>query len=151
MFEKVAGDYAHLNGEAVTVGAHARIIARARHARNDMGKTSTRIVVGLAAIVLAISVARFGLNRIQAQGEANKKQASPHSVTLNWQPTSGAQFYYIYRSTVSGSQYQIIGTSPTPTFKDAPVPSGAVFYYVVTAVVNGRESKYSNETKTIVP
>jgi fibronectin type 3 domain-containing protein len=109
------------------------------------------MAIVLAAIVLAISVARFGMSRIQSRGEKATKLASPHSVTLNWQPTPGAQFYYIYRSTVSGSQYQKIGTSPTPTFKDAPVPNGAVFYYVVTAVVNGRESKYSNEIKAVVP
>jgi fibronectin type 3 domain-containing protein len=108
------------------------------------------MAIVLAAIVLAISVARFGMSRIQSQDEATKL-ASPHSVTLNWQPAPGAQFYYVYRSTVSGSQYQKIGTSPTPTFKDAPVPSGAVFYYVVTAMVNGRESKYSNEIKAVVP
>ncbi|HZR56375.1 MAG TPA: hypothetical protein VFA74_05850 [Terriglobales bacterium] len=114
-----------------------------------MGKTSTRRAIVLAAIVLAISVGRFALSRIQTQG--NKQPAAGHSVTLNWQPTPGAQFYYVYRSTVSGSQYQKIGTSPTSTFKDAPVPSGAVFYYVVTAVVNGKESKYSNEIKAVVP
>jgi fibronectin type 3 domain-containing protein len=116
-----------------------------------MGKTSTRMAIVLAAIVLAISVARFGMSRIQSRDEEATKLASPHSVTLNWQPTPGAQFYYVYRSTVSGSQYQKIGTSPTPTFKDTPVPSGAVFYYVVTGVVNGRESKYSNEIKAVVP
>ena len=101
-----------------------------------MGKTSTRIAIILTAIVLAISVGRFALSRIQTQ--EIKQPAAGHSVALNWKPTPGAQFYYVYRSTVSGSQYQKIGTSPTPTFKDAPVPSGAVFYYVVTAVVNGQ-------------
>jgi fibronectin type 3 domain-containing protein len=98
-----------------------------------------------------MAIARFSLNRVQTQSDPAKKQASGHSVTLRWQPTPGARFYYVYRSTVSGSQYQKIGTSPTPTFKDAPVPSGAVFYYVVTAVVNGKESKYSNEIKAVVP
>jgi bacillopeptidase F len=116
-----------------------------------MGKTGTRMAIVLAGVVLTLAIARFSSSPIQTPSDQAKKQTSGHSVTLNWQPTPGAQFYYIYRSTVSGSQYQKIGTSPTPTFKDAPVPSGAVFYYVVTAVVNDRESKYSNEIKAVVP
>jgi fibronectin type 3 domain-containing protein len=116
-----------------------------------MGKTSTTKAFTLAAIILAAIVARVALRGNQTQGEEAKKLAPTHSVTLNWKSVSGATFYYVYRSTVSGSQYQKIGTSPTPTFKDTPVASGAVFYYVVTAVVDGRESKYSNEIKAAVP
>jgi fibronectin type 3 domain-containing protein len=116
-----------------------------------MGKTSTRMAIVLAGVVLALAIVRFSSRPVQTQSDQAKKQTSGHSVTLNWQPSPGAQFYYIYRSTVSGSQYQKIGSSPTPTFKDAPVPAGAVFYYVVTVMVNGRESKYSNEIKAVVP
>jgi fibronectin type 3 domain-containing protein len=116
-----------------------------------MGKTSTRIAFTLAGIILAAIVARVAFRGNQAQSEEAKKQAPTHSVTLHWNGVPGATYYYVYRSTVSGSQYQKIGTSPTPTFKDTPVPSGAVFYYVVTAVVDGRESKYSDEIKAAVP
>jgi fibronectin type 3 domain-containing protein len=116
-----------------------------------MGKPGRRIIFAVAGIVGAIIIARVGAVRIQVRAEEAKKISSRHSVTLNWKSAPGATFYYVYRSTVSGSQYQKIGSSPTPTFKDAPVPSGAVFYYVVTAVVNGRESKYSNEIKAAVP
>jgi fibronectin type 3 domain-containing protein len=116
-----------------------------------MGKTGKVLVAVVVAIVLAAAIGRTALSRIQTQTEPAKRTSSSHSVTLNWKPTPDASFYYIYRSTMSGSQYQKIGTSPTPTFKDAPVPSGAVFYYVVTAVVKGRESKYSNEIKAVVP
>ena len=116
-----------------------------------MGKTSTRIAFALAGIILAAIIARVAFSWNQTQSEEAKKRAATHSVTLNWNGVPGATFYYVYRSTVSGSQYQKIGTSPTPTFKDTPVPSGAVLYYVVTAVVDGRESKYSNEIKAAVP
>jgi fibronectin type 3 domain-containing protein len=116
-----------------------------------MRKTSTRMVFALAGIILAAIIARVAFSRNQTQSEEAKKRAPTHSVTLNWNSVPGATFYYIYRSTVSGSQYQKIGTSPTPTFKDTPVSSGALFYYVVTAVVDGRESKYSDEIKAAVP
>jgi hypothetical protein len=116
-----------------------------------MGKTSTGTAFTLAGIIFAAAIAGVAFRGNQTQGEAAKKPAPAHSVTLNWKSVPGATFYYVYRSTVSGSQYQKIGTSPTPTFKDTPVASGAVFYYVVTAVVDGRESKYSDETKAVVP
>jgi fibronectin type 3 domain-containing protein len=116
-----------------------------------MGKTSTGTLFTLAGIMLAAVIARVAFKGNQTQGQVAKKLAPTHSVTLNWKIVPGATFYYVYRSTVSGSQYQKIGTSPGPTFKDTPVASGAVFYYVVTAVVDGRESKYSNETKAAVP
>lgn len=77
--------------------------------------------------------------------------ASNHSVILNWQATPGAKYYCIYRSTVSKSGYQKIGTSATPTFKDAPVPGKATYYYVVTAMGDKGESKYSSEIKAVVP
>jgi hypothetical protein len=116
-----------------------------------MGRISPRIVFALGGIILAAVMARVALRGNQALGDEAKRRAPTHSVTLNWKSVPGATFYYVYRSTVSGSQYQRIGTSPTPTFKDAPVASGAVFYYVVTAVVDGRESKYSNEIRAAVP
>jgi fibronectin type 3 domain-containing protein len=116
-----------------------------------MGKTGRRMAFTLAGLVAAIVVGRAAVSRIQIHARDAKEPSPGHSVMLNWKGTPGAAFYYVYRSTVSGSQYQKIGSSLMPTFKDAPVPSGAVFYYVVTAVVNGRESKYSNEIKAAVP
>jgi hypothetical protein len=114
-----------------------------------MGRISPRIVFALAGIILAAVMARVALRGNQALGDEAKRRA--HSVTLNWKSVPGATFYCVYRTAVSGSQYQRIGTSPTPTFKDVPLASGEVFYYVVTAVVDGRESKYSNEIRAAVP
>ena len=116
-----------------------------------MGKTTRRIAFALAGTVTAIVIARVAVSRSQMRAGESKTTSPGHSVVLNWKGTPGVAFYYVYRSTVSGSQYQKIGSTPLPTYKDAPVPSGAVFYYVVTAVVNERESKYSNEIKAAVP
>ena len=85
------------------------------------------------------------------QAKPSTASASGHSVTLTWQPTAGAKSYCVYRSTVSKTGYQKIGTSPTPNYKDAPVPGKTTFYYVVTAVDNKGESKFSNEIKAVVP
>jgi fibronectin type 3 domain-containing protein len=103
---------------------------------------------------LGITIAAIGIARSTLACPAAKQQsatASGHSVTLTWQPSPGAKYYCVYRSTVSKSGYQKIGTSPRPNYKDAPVPSGATLYYVVTAVQDKAESKYSSEIKAVVP
>jgi hypothetical protein len=125
-----------------------------RRKRGRMLK-SARAVLGLAAAAAAVGIALFALRQGNVSGlggaSASKGAASTHSVTLSWQASPGARFYYVYRSTTSGSHYQKIGSTPRPSFRDAPVPSGAVFYYVVTSVADGRESPYSSEIKAVVP
>jgi fibronectin type 3 domain-containing protein len=101
--------------------------------------------IAMAALTLACSAQNAQLKTQSATFN------SGHSVTLNWQPSAGAKFYCIYRSTTSKSGYQKIGTSAGPTYKDAPVPAGTTFYYVVTAVSSQGESKYSGEIKAVVP
>lgn len=110
-------------------------------------------IAGICVIAVAVGLFAFGC-RAPRKIAVNKQAAtlsSPHSVTLTWHASPEANFYCVYRSTVSKSGYQKIGTSPTPNFKDAPVPSGATFYYVVTAVSDKGESKYSSEIKAVVP
>lgn len=95
---------------------------------------------------IAVAVLIFARNQPKVS-----LMAPQHSITITWNAAPGAQFYYVYRSTVSGSQYQKIGSSPTNSYKDSPVPSKSVFYYVVTAVNDKGESKYSSEIKAVVP
>lgn len=99
------------------------------------------VAVGIiiAALIFAWSAPKFSQSR------------PPHSVTLTWSASTGAKFYFVYRSTISGSQYQKIGSSPTNTYKDPSVPGNTVFYYVVTAVNETGESSYSKEIKVVVP
>jgi fibronectin type 3 domain-containing protein len=110
----------------------------------------TSLLVLAIGLATAVGAAVF----TQIEGGSHSPQSlleSQHSVTLNWRATPGTSSYCIYRSRVSGSGYQLIGTSETATFKDTPVPAGAVFYYVVTSIQNGNESKYSEEIKAVVP
>ncbi len=109
-----------------------------------------KLRVGGFLPVIAIASLAF-LSPFAQQAKPSAGSESGHSVTLNWQPTAGTKYYCIYRSTISKTGYQKIGTSPTPNYKDAPVPGKTTFYYVVTAVGNKGESKFSNEIKAVVP
>ncbi len=68
---------------------------------------------------------------------------------LTWrQSTSpGVNRNRIYRSTTSGSGYQLRATiSATTSYADTTVRSGVTYYYVVTAVTSaGTSSAYSNQ------
>jgi fibronectin type 3 domain-containing protein len=84
--------------------------------------------------------------------------ASTHTVDLTWSaPTSSpvaVAGYNVYRSTVSGSNYQLLNASVLPqlSFTDSNVQSGTTYYYVVRSVdSSGTESDNSNEFTAAVP
>lgn len=58
------------------------------------------------------------------------------TVSLSWNKVSGALWYYIERSTVSGGPYNIVGYPMTNSFKDISVRSGVKYYYVITTYIN---------------
>jgi fibronectin type 3 domain-containing protein len=62
--------------------------------------------------------------------------AGKASVSLSWNKVSGALWYYIERSTVSGGPYGIVGYPMTNSFKDISVKSGIKYYYVIMTYVN---------------
>jgi hypothetical protein len=77
-----------------------------------------------------------------------------HTVDLNWNASSGAVGYNLYRSTVSGGPYTMINSSldGTTAYTDNTVVSGQTYYYVATAVDgSSNESGYSNQAQAIVP
>ena len=76
--------------------------------------------------------------------------ASP-SVSLTWTAESGVTGYRVYRSTVSGSGYSLVGRATTASYRDNTVVSGTTYYYVVTAYTGSAESAYSNETTAAIP
>jgi hypothetical protein len=59
--------------------------------------------------------------------------------TLNWLGVSGASFYLVKRSTVSGGPYQTIATvsastnTQNPSYSDTALSNGQTYYYVVAA------------------
>jgi fibronectin type 3 domain-containing protein len=60
-------------------------------------------------------------------------KANNGSVALTWDVTAGAVSYRIERSLISGSGYNTVFTSSTPSFTDATVINRTTYYYVVEA------------------
>ena len=78
-----------------------------------------------------------------------------HSVALTLQAgTSTVSGCNVYRSTVSGTGYIKLNSSPVSglTYADSSVRNGTTYFYVATAVDSGgRESTYSNEMQAVIP
>jgi hypothetical protein len=77
------------------------------------------------------------------------------SVSLSWSgSTSTVTGYNVYVSTISGSGYAKLTTSPvlTTAFVDSGLDTAQTRYYVVTSVnSSNEESAYSNEVAAIIP
>lgn len=79
--------------------------------------------------------------------------AGNNSVTISWNPVSGAASYNIYRSLSSpvtkntGTKIAagIVGT----VFSDATVTNGTRFFYVMTSILSGVESAESTEVSAV--
>jgi cellulose 1,4-beta-cellobiosidase len=74
--------------------------------------------------------------------------ATPHSITLTWTASPSPNVTYnVYRATVTGGPYTLLGNSGTNlTFPDTTGIAGTKYFYVVTAVDTlGNESVNSNE------
>ncbi len=81
-----------------------------------------------------------------------------HSVALTWiaSTTSTVTGYNVYRSTVSGTGYAKINSSPVlaplASYTDTAVQNGTTYFYVTTAVdASSTESLYSNEVSAAIP
>jgi len=81
--------------------------------------------------------------------------AAQHTAHLTWDASpSVVAGYRVYRSTISGTSYNPLFSSPLNalSFDDSTVTNGNTYYYVVTAVDdNGVESLYSNQATANVP
>ena len=64
-------------------------------------------------------------------------------VKITWGKVSGADKYYVYRKTSSGS-YTKIGTTTKTSFTDKNAKSGRKYYYAVKAINEVGSSSYSN-------
>jgi fibronectin type 3 domain-containing protein len=79
-----------------------------------------------------------------------------YSVALSWGASSSPSTsgYNIYRSTVRGSGYTKVNSTPISglSFTDSTVVAGQTYYYVSTAVdSSGDEIGYSNQIQEVVP
>jgi hypothetical protein len=89
-----------------------------------------------------------GVNFTAAAGTA-------HSVVLTWSAsTSTVSGYNVYRSTVSGSGFTKLNSSPVArlNYSDTAVQSGTTYFYVATSVDSGGdESANSNQVSAAIP
>jgi len=112
-------------------------------------------VAGYAAGTLSVSSnAQNSVVQVAISGTGITAQATGHSVTLSWTPsTSQVNGYYVYRGTVSGGPYNKLNTTldPASSYTDAGLTSGSYFYVVTSVDQNGVESGYSNEVAVIIP
>ncbi|MFZ0800047.1 MAG: fibronectin type III domain-containing protein [Terriglobales bacterium] len=91
-------------------------------------------------------------------GLAGCHKATPHWITLTWEPPPASPRvavvgYNVYRSTISGQQFvKIASRVPGPPYEDRLVVSGRTYFYVVTALDQaGRESRFSAEVRAPIP
>jgi fibronectin type 3 domain-containing protein len=78
-----------------------------------------------------------------------KAKANNGSVALTWDATADAVSYRIERSLTSGSGFDTVFTSSTPSFTDATVINGTTYYYVVEANNGTCLSADSNEAPAL--
>lgn len=79
---------------------------------------------------------------------------SQHSVRLNWYASnsSGVTAYNVYRTTISGGYYALLGSASSLTYTDNGVQPGTTYYYVVAALNGaGQQSPYSSQVRAAVP
>lgn len=78
-----------------------------------------------------------------------------HAVRLTWEApeyNKEIQGYHVYRSTKSGSGYQLMTPNPVEStnWVDTTVDPGTTYYYVFTSIeYSGLESGYSNEVSHV--
>lgn len=79
-----------------------------------------------------------------------------NAVSLSWTaPVSGANGYYVYRSSATGGPWTRIATTSTTSYKDAGLTAGSVHYYTVSTYKTDKlgtvvESIKSNEVAVTV-
>lgn len=72
-------------------------------------------------------------------------------VTLDWTAAAGADGYYVYRSSLSGGGYELLGATAALTYTDTSVIPGQRYYYMVKSHngVTGLLSEASNEVTAL--
>ncbi len=77
-----------------------------------------------------------------------------YSVGMRWENAGGTNFVgvNIYRSTVKGKDFALIGSSSSDMYNDKNVKPGMTYYYVATSVDSQfHETRYSNELSVSIP
>lgn len=73
-----------------------------------------------------------------------KATATPHEVSLSWNPSSGATLYKIYRSPSASGPFNYVSSSGTSAFTDTGLTPDTVYHYRIVASGNGGDSGFSD-------
>ncbi len=82
--------------------------------------------------------------KLDAPTSVNVKAESSNSLTLSWNPVTGANGYKVYRSTAYYGTFEPVGTSSYSPYTNTGLPSGTTYYYKVSATKGGVESELSS-------
>jgi len=79
--------------------------------------------------------------------------AGATTVVLSWDAVSASDLYRydVFRSTTSGSGYELAGSTDTTSFTDTGLTTGTRYYYVVRAVDNAANSSPPSNEASAVP
>jgi hypothetical protein len=124
----------------------------------DIAEDATVAGTGLYSATASVRASAPWVMQIAAfRSSAGTSAPGPakHTVAIAWNPSpsTGVAYYNVYRGTVSGGPYSLLGSNVTATsYADSTVQSGATYFYVTTAVDARRvESVYSNEFSAVIP
>jgi hypothetical protein len=70
--------------------------------------------------------------------------ATVNSISLDWDSSSGARGYYVYRSTSYNGTYSQVGDTSSSSYRDTGRSSNTVYYYRVAAYNNAGTSSRSD-------
>jgi hypothetical protein len=118
--------------------------------------TGTPTATGSSSFTVKVTDSGSPVTSATASFSITVSAGSGYSLLLNWtaSPSSGVTGYNVYRSTVNGSGYAKINSSPVAglTYTDGTVAASQTYYYVTTAVDDsGDESGYSEVFQAIIP
>jgi hypothetical protein len=121
----------------------------------DIAEDQITTAGGSYSATAAISASNPWVMQMAAFQASAAPVSSKHSVSISWDPSAStnAAFYNVYRGTVGGGPYNLIGTNiKAMAYTDSTVQAGATYYYVTTSVsTTGLESIFSNEFNCTIP
>lgn len=112
-------------------------------------------------LILLLCLCTSALAQVQITGTASftgsvqLMAGDKHSVTLAWNGMQSPSITFrVYRSTISGSGYQMIQSQISGLrFTDLNVKNSTIYYYVITAYDSSTktESGFSSQMVAVVP